>query len=105
MAKYSELYRSIVMSPIAVTDKDGVILDTKKVLGELKWEVKLISDLAYYEMTAENLERLQDFLKNVSSTYRNKDIGRKLGFVIPEKSTCQIREPDVPDCTTCSGLK
>ena len=73
------------MSPTAVTDKDGVILDTQEVLDELKWEVKLVSDLAYYEMTTQNLERLQDFLKNVSSTYRNKDIGRKLGFTIPEE--------------------
>ena len=73
------------MSPIAVTDRDGVILDTKEVLDELKWEVKLVSDLAYYEMTTKNLERLQDFLENVSSTYRNKDIGRKLEFAIPEE--------------------
>ena len=85
MANYNELYRSIVMSPIAVTDRDGVILDDKEVLDELKWEVKLVSDLAYYEMTTENLERLQDFLENVSSTYRNKDVGRKLGFTIPEE--------------------
>lgn len=85
MAKYSELYRSVVMSPIAVTDRDGVILDTKEVLEELKWEVKLVSDLAYYEMTTQNLERLRDFLENVSSTYRNKDVGRKLGFVISEE--------------------
>ena len=73
------------MSPTAVTDKDGVILDTQEVLDELKWEVKLVSDLSYYEMTTQNLERLQDFLKNVSSTYRNKDIGRKLGFTIPNE--------------------
>ena len=85
MASYNELYRSIVMSPIAVTDTDGVILDTKKVLYELKWEVKLVSDLAYYEMTTENLERLKDFLENVSSFYQNKDVGRKLGFFIPEE--------------------
>lgn len=59
MASYNELYRSIAMSPVAVTDTDGVILDTKEVLEELKYEVKLVSDLAYYEMTTENLERLR----------------------------------------------
>ena len=85
MASYNELHRSIVMSPIAVTDRYGVILDTKEVLDELKWEVKLVSDLAYYEMTTQNLERLQDFLENVSSTCRNDNIGRKLGFAIPEE--------------------
>ena len=85
MANYGELYRSIVMSPIVVTDTDGIILETKEVLDELKWEVKLLSDLAYYEMTTENIERLQDFLETVSPTYRNKDIGRKLGFIIPEE--------------------
>lgn len=56
MANYGELYRSIVMSPIVVTDTDGIILETKEVLDELKWEVKLLSDLAYYEMTTENIE-------------------------------------------------
>ena len=85
MKRNSELCRSIVMSPTAVTDRDGVILDTKEVLGELKREVKLVGDLAYYEMTTQNLEKLRDFLENVSSTYRNKDIGRKLEFIIPEE--------------------
>ena len=85
MARYNELYRSVVMSPIAVTDRDGVILDAKEVLDELKWEVKLVSDLAYYEMTTQNLERLKDFLENVSAFYQNKDVGRKLKFFIPEE--------------------
>ena len=85
MANHNELYRSIVMSPVAVTDRDGVILDTKKVLDELRWEVKLVSDLAYYEITMENLERLQKFLENSHSVIPNNTTGRELDFRIPEE--------------------
>ena len=84
MKRKSELYRSIITSPIAVTDKDGVLLDIKEVLDELKWEIKLVSDLAYYEMTTENLERLQNFLDNTHSSMPNNTIGNQLGFLIPE---------------------
>ena len=85
MKRNSELYRSIVMSPIAVTDKDGVLLDIKEVLYELKWEIKLVSDLAYYEMTTQNLERLRDFLDNTCSSIPNSNIGNQLGFLIPKE--------------------
>ena len=73
------------MSPIIVTDRDGVILNTKAVLEELKWEVKLVSDLAYYEMTTENLERIQKFLDSAYSSMSNNTIGNRLGFLIPEE--------------------
>lgn len=57
----NNLNRAVQMSPYAATDKHGEVLDLHRTLELLKQDVQLFTDLAEWEITEENLNKLSNF--------------------------------------------
>ena len=51
----SDVYRSFTAKPYAVVDDNGELLDYDTTMRQLAADVQLITDLAYWELTEENL--------------------------------------------------
>ena len=75
------LNRAVQMSPYAATDKYGEILDLHSTLNQLKQDVQLFTDLAEWEITETNLNKLKEF----SPTLPSSGAAKKLKISVDEQ--------------------
>lgn len=76
----SDVYRSFVAKPYAVVDDNGEVLDMSAVMLDLTDDVQLVTDLASWELTEENLLNVDSY-----SISQNTTIGRRMGIRVPDE--------------------
>lgn len=88
MKNNSELFRSIITSPFAATDKNGEIVDLEQLLDDLKSEIMLITDVAEMNITVENKNLVENFLETRREkglpNLNNAEIARRLEIIYPK---------------------
>lgn len=89
MRNNNELFRSVITSPFAASDKNGQVIDVNKVLSDLKSEIMLITDVAEMNITLENKNLIDEFIEDRKNdnlpSLNNAEIARKLDIVYPKE--------------------